>query len=204
MDQRASQLIALEAHNDRHRARLLGRLSKLSPASLKGWQKRYFVAQGRKLKYWKSSKEYGRRRHPKGIIDFDRVHCNLEADPKTFQFDLHLLGCKRVFSLKARNQTDFENWTRTLAEIIENSLGKQLGLEIRDKDFAIDFWRFDLIDEHSFLRTAETGDLLLMRGKHLGGKLQRQWTKGHADHAAMIVKLKVSRERRVYILESVM
>ena len=82
-----------------------------------------------------------------------------------------------------------------LRNVIDQSEGKSKSLEIRDKDFTIDFWRFDLIDEDEFLSTAETGDLLLMRGNHLGGKLQRKWTGGHSDHAAMIVKLRVFREQ---------
>jgi len=99
------------------------------------------------------------------------------------------MGCKRIFSLKAVDYNSFDIWTSTLDIVIKKSEGFINNLEIRDIDFKIEFWRFDHIDEDKFLRSAETGDLLLFRGKHLGGKLTRKWTNGHSDHAAMIVKL---------------
>lgn len=39
------------------------------------------------------------------------------------------------------------------------------------KDFSLDFWRYDMIDEKTFLDNAETGDLLLFRGKMMINKV---------------------------------
>ena len=61
-----------------------------------------------------------------------------------------------------------------------------------------------MIEDKKLMEQAETGDLLLFRGNHLGGKLQRKWTHGHVDHAAMIVKLKKYLGHQLFILESVM
>ena len=61
-----------------------------------------------------------------------------------------------------------------------------------------------MIDEKEFLRTADTGDILLFRGRHAGGKLTRKWTHGHVDHAAFIVKLKKTVGNSIFMLESVM
>ena len=68
----------------------------------------------------------------------------------------------------------------------------------------MDFWRFDLIDENEFIAKADTGDIILFRGNHVGGKLTRRFTSGHVDHAAMVVKLKKTMGNSVFMLESVM
>ena len=51
------------------------------------------------LKYWKDESEYKKRKHPKGIIDFDKVMVQIILN-KVNYFDLHLLGCERIFQLK--------------------------------------------------------------------------------------------------------
>lgn len=50
-----------------------GYLSKLSPKSMVGWQKRYFVLFQHKLKYWKNLNEFMHKKHPKGILDFTKA-----------------------------------------------------------------------------------------------------------------------------------
>ena len=62
-------------------------------------------------------------------------------------------------------------------------------MAIFDSYFKIDHWRFEHTDESDFLEKAETGDILLLRGSHIGWKLTRTFTKGECDHAAMVVRL---------------
>lgn len=102
----------------------------------------------------------------------DRVRIDLTIQSeKGLQFDLCLTGCKRVFKLKAQSKEQFEEWTQTLKIAIERSNGFKNNLSINTKDFSLDFWRYDMIDEKSFLDNAETGDLLLFRGKHIINKV---------------------------------
>lgn len=76
-------------------------------------------------------------------------------------------------------------------------------MAIYDKDFKIDHWRFEHTDESKFIEKAETGDIILLRGNHIGGKLTRTFTKGECDHAAMVVRLE-NYENKIFLLESVM
>ena len=95
------------------------------------------------------------------------------------------------------------NWTTKLESVIFKSLGFKNDLAISNSDFEVDFWRFDHIDEKEFLEKAETGDLLLFRGRHVGAKITRTWTNGEVDHAAMIIRLE-KYNSQIFLLESVM
>lgn len=53
---------------------------------------------------------------------------------------------------------------------------------------------------------ADTGDILLFRGTHVGGKLVRGITHSTVDHVGMMVKLKIDEdgnENNLYVLEAV-
>ena len=50
----------------------------------------------------------------------------------------------------------------------------------------------------------ESGDLLLFRGGHFAGRLQRKLTKGVHDHAAMIIKMEGFVGQQIFFLHSVM
>jgi hypothetical protein len=44
------------------------------------------------------------------------------------------------------------------------------------------------MSENQFREIADTGDILLFRGSHTGGKLTRTVTASHFDHVAMVLK----------------
>jgi hypothetical protein len=44
------------------------------------------------------------------------------------------------------------------------------------------------MSEYQFKEIADTGDILLFRGTHAGGKLTRTVTASHFDHVAMVLK----------------
>ena len=94
-------------------------------------------------------------------------------------------------------------WANSMKDIIQKSTGFEEQLSIDEKDFKIDHWRFEHTDESDFLEKAETGDILLLRGNHIGGKLTRTFTKGECDHAAMVVRLE-NYDNKIFLLESVM
>ena len=64
-----------------------------------------------------------------------------------------------------------QEWIQSINQVIVDSIGYKEELSISERDFNIDFWRFDHIDELDFVRTAETGDILLFRGSHLGSRI---------------------------------
>jgi len=128
-----------------------GVLHKLSPQKMVGWQKRYFALYSNRLKYWKSEKEFNEDKHPKGIINFDSMMVHIELQPEKFLMSLFMFGCERVFSLKALEENNFNLWAKKLDGVIKGSEGFKQSKEIRAVDFKIDFWRFDLVDESTFL-----------------------------------------------------
>jgi hypothetical protein len=50
------------------------------------------------------------------------------------------------------------------------------------------FWRKNYFSEKEFRETSQTGDLILMRGKHKSAVLQRALTQEEFDHVAIILK----------------
>lgn len=50
------------------------------------------------------------------------------------------------------------------------------------------FWRNERISMRSFEDSADTGDLLLFRGKTLSCSLQRSVTRSEYDHVALILR----------------
>lgn len=87
--------------------------------------------------------------------------------------------------------------------MISESKGYRLNIHINDSAFNIDFWRFGHINEEEFIKEAETGDIVLFRGSHIGAKLTRTWTNGSVDHAAMVIRLE-KYDSQIFLLESVM
>lgn len=108
-----------------------------------------------------------------------------------------------MFRLRCRKLSDYYQWITELKKVINESLGYRLNKYINDSDFNIDFWRFSHIKEKDFLAEAETGDIILFRGSHLGAKLTRTWTNGSVDHAAMVIRLE-KYDDQIFLLESVM
>lgn len=175
---------------------------KNSPSPLKGWQKRYFQYKDNQLRYWKSKADFLAKKYASGVILFDWVKVEMQIY-KNYCFDLTLSGCKRIFKLKAYNLTDFNNWTSIIQNAILNSRGFKEDIQIDDSYFKLDFWRYGLIEHEDFLKNAQTGDLLLFRGKHMGAKITRGWTKGNIDHAAIVVRFeKGFNTGQVFFLES--
>jgi hypothetical protein len=108
-----------------------------------------------------------------------------------------------VFKLKCKIKGDYNNWITELKAVILKSKGYRLNIHIFDSDFNVDFWRFAHIKEEEFLSDAETGDIVLFRGSHLGAKITRKWTNGSVDHAAMVIRLE-KYDNQIFLLESVM
>ena len=50
------------------------------------------------------------------------------------------------------------------------------------------FWRHDRISEQQFNDEAETGDILLFRGKSAGAKFMRVLTRSQYDHVGVIFR----------------
>jgi len=91
---------------------------------------------------------------------------------------LAMSGAERKFELRALSEEAFSEWSLMFTEVIEASKGVEADLTVDESKFTLDFWKYDLIDEETFKEQASSGDLLLFRGQHLAGKLQRTFTSG--------------------------
>eukprot|EP00356_Strombidium_inclinatum_P008581 CAMPEP_0170499936 /NCGR_PEP_ID=MMETSP0208-20121228/33126_1 /TAXON_ID=197538 /ORGANISM="Strombidium inclinatum, Strain S3" /LENGTH=133 /DNA_ID=CAMNT_0010777729 /DNA_START=189 /DNA_END=590 /DNA_ORIENTATION=+ len=99
-----------------------GELYKLSPSTLKGWQRRYFLLTPDSLKYWKNKGDCFTGKPAKGTIQFDKVKVAIKLNGSK-SFDLTLAGCKRVFRLKECSKGECGEWIKALNDRIEQSEG---------------------------------------------------------------------------------
>ena len=58
------------------------------------------------------------------------------------------------------------------------------------------------MSEKQFIKTAETGDILLFRGTHTGGTITRALTGGHFDHVGMVLKFNSEDGEELYLLDA--
>jgi hypothetical protein len=65
-------------------------------------------------------------------------------------------------------------------------------------------WAYDNISEEQFLKSADTGDILLFRATHAGGFITRTLTGSRFDHVAMILKFADDdgQDKDLYLLEA--
>ena len=70
--------------------------------------------------------------------------------------------------------------------ITGKSIGAKLGLQYLSKYHR--FWRKDYLSEKDFRDRAETGDIILMRGRKNMAALQRAITQEEYDHIAIVLK----------------
>ena len=62
-------------------------------------------------------------------------------------------------------------------------------------------WKFDNMSEQQFLSRADTGDILLFRGRNAGSSIIRGYTGSHFDHVAMVLKFE-SQPDEVFLVEA--
>mmetsp|Transcript_13965 Transcript_13965/g.21767 ORF Transcript_13965/g.21767 Transcript_13965/m.21767 type:complete len:86 (-) Transcript_13965:314-571(-) len=72
--------------------------------------------------------------------------------------------------------------------MVKGSVGHRDGLTLSERMFTVKEFKYHYMDQYDFLEKAQTGDLLLFRGTHIAGKLQRAFSNGPIDHVAMIIK----------------
>lgn len=125
---------------------------------------------------------------------------------------MRYMGCSKKLQIKADSKHKTKEW------ILE--FGKALKVQEAcpkiqiEKQFLELYWREDLITEAEFMKTAETGDILLFRSfnhsktvsilslmrrtQNLPAKLQRSFTGSKYDHVGMVMIL----DGVVYVLDA--
>eukprot|EP00357_Protocruzia_adherens_P033023 CAMPEP_0115000164 /NCGR_PEP_ID=MMETSP0216-20121206/16592_1 /TAXON_ID=223996 /ORGANISM="Protocruzia adherens, Strain Boccale" /LENGTH=592 /DNA_ID=CAMNT_0002365205 /DNA_START=36 /DNA_END=1814 /DNA_ORIENTATION=+ len=161
-----------------------GWLWKKSPKMMARYQKRYFRLQNKKLYYYRKKEDT----QPLGCINFDLVTVNIRIEDKETptKFSIFMLANPRIFKLKAEDTKTLYQWAAALRLHINHSRGHevdQISLSIQKK-----FWKFDRISEEQFLKSVETGDILLFRGDSFGSKVQRSFTRSAYDHVGLLLR----------------
>jgi hypothetical protein len=146
---------------------------------LKVWQKRHLVLEQSKLKYYHSEKEP----KPAGIIDFDVL--TVEVTLENNDFILLITESPRNFHFRCKTEQEARDWVYFISLRSQFSKGSK---GISPVSLQRKYWKYDRISQYQFECQAETGDLLLFRGKSALSKMQRAVTRGKYDHVALLVK----------------
>jgi hypothetical protein len=64
-----------------------------------------------------------------------------------------------------------------------------MGLSLDKDKFKLSIWDYESIKEIDFLINAQSGDILLFRSNNALANIQRMFTNGDVDHAALIVRI---------------
>lgn len=148
-----------------------GYMNKKSAKVFVGYQKRFFTLFKHRLCYYKSEEDAV----PTGIFNFEKISAKAIAnkdDP--LMLVLSISGLKREFKFKCENTKDRDDWVDQINLHISDTSEMQ-----KDPNFAKEksFWKkTDKIDTELFQKLADSGDLLLFRGKKLSSKLARGMT----------------------------
>lgn len=146
---------------------------------LKMWQKRYLVLETSKLKYYHSQSS----QKPTGIIDFDVL--TVEVSLESNDFILIISDSSRNFHFRCKTEQEARDWVYQISLKTQFSKGSK---SISPVSLKKKFWKFDRISQTQFENLADTGDLLLFRGKSALSKMQRAVTRGKYDHVALLVR----------------
>ncbi|KAL4500404.1 hypothetical protein ABPG72_003355 [Tetrahymena utriculariae] len=166
-----------------------GYLKKRSPQYIVGWQKRWCVLKDQKLFYYKNEKSY--RQY--GVICFNIISCRAEIKvgqkSKTKKLFLTFPNHEKTFTFKSDDPAQpIEKWYNEIVNHIVQSQGYKNNLRLEAKRF----WRDDRISQKEFIEQADTGDLILFRGKSIEARLQRAFTGSDFDHVALVLKYSTS------------
>jgi hypothetical protein len=127
--------------------------------------------------------------HPILCLNFDLVTAKVTGDEKNNEISIQVLSNKiLIFKLKTleNNKKLFQSLLQNLSLNILLSNGYMLNLLTisLEKDFYLSYY----ISLSDFESKANTGDILLFRGRQIQSKIQRCYTKDKYDHVAIIHK----------------
>lgn len=161
-----------------------GWLLKRTNNPFKKWQRRYFVLQSKKLRYYHKESDS----KPAGSFNFDLTTLTLQLirQSKDTELVLQPLCSKRKFRLKAEDYRELEAWAVSINEHICASQGR-LG-NVMSVSRTAKFWRWDRITNKHFTTLAATGDILLFSGRDWAAKAQRFVTRSKYDHVALLLR----------------
>lgn len=173
-----------------------GFLMKKSGSIFKGWQKRYVYLSQNRICYYRNPDDPT----PAGLLNLERLEARVKITKKDkLVFSVLVDGCKREFKFKAKTQEERNQWG---SEIIKHIVQTN---DSRTKDADLikerKFWKqCDKVNQETFIKEADSGDILLFRGKTFASKMTRKFTSSDYDHVAMVLTFQDDDE--IYLLEA--
>lgn len=135
-----------------------------------------------KLLYYKGIDQF------KGCLDFRLVEVKASATYRNgsiVEIQLELVGVGKTFQFRTMEckELALEHWfsaiqknITAMSECPKRPMGK------------CEIWRHERISHDAFLKEADTGDLLLFKGKTTMNKIQRAITGDDFDHVALLLR----------------
>jgi len=113
----------------------------------------------------------------------------------------------RTFIFKATDKHNRDEWVKCINASIKavqlNSSSIAVLNPIRTEFNSKAYWRKESITSEEFLKTVDSGDIILFRKHAFMPKMQRTITNSEYDHVAMLVIAQDGKERKLLMLESV-
>ena len=136
-----------------------------------------------KLSYFASSND----KFPKGSFNLRKVKASVEINNNPLKFSIFIEGVKREFKFKTKTAENRNYWWNEISKHIRE--GEKTSSYDSDLVKVKNFWRKqEQITSEYFLANANSGDILLFKGKRLASKLTRGVTNSNYDHVAMVLK----------------
>eukprot|EP00347_Sterkiella_histriomuscorum_P001620 403371331 len=186
-----------------------GWLQKRSESALfKQFNKKYFILEDRKLKYYHDEKML----KLEGCIDFDLISFEVivskKSSPRVFKLVLlqketsKSLTTKHLqrnrFTFMASTTKELHEWVDLIIKHQRQSQGFK-GEIVQKIAFEKKFWKTNRLNVQKFMQTVDTGDILLFQSKAMASKVQRMLTRSDYDHIALLIKYDNS---KIVIFES--
>jgi hypothetical protein len=114
-------------------------------------------------------------------------------------FSMFIEGNKREFIFKAKDSNTRQEWTQAITKHISEAKKNQRNDELLIKQK--NFWKLsEGVTTQEFAKEADSGDIILFKGKKLGSKITRGITNSEFDHIAMVLKFEDDEE--VYMIDA--
>jgi hypothetical protein len=112
---------------------------------------------------------------------------------------MYIEGVKREFKFRAETPRERKEWTNIITLHIQDAK------KHKNDDFCRrledNFWKkSEKVTTKTFIDEADSGDIVLFRGKKLGAAITRGVTQSEYDHIAMV--LKFEDDNQVYIIDA--
>ena len=118
-----------------------------------------------------------------GSLNFNLYKCEVEQEG--LQFNIKAFGRDEKIKFKVDSENDAAEWVESIRLHIANSEGHLREVKAPSQ---IEFWKREQLNEQQFKDMADTFDILLFTCRTTSAAVQRTFTSGEFDHAALVLR----------------